>query len=144
MTEKTDYTSSDLKAILRGAGLRASSQRLSVLKFLLENQNHPTAEEILLGLNQDNPTLSRATVYNSLSAFVDKDLVYLLEFKDAESRYDINTFEHGHFKCRKCGAIKDVPFGQDLAWPQLADCQVERRSLLLTGVCDDCLSHKAH
>ena len=47
-------------------GLRLTPQRIAILKYLDGNTSHPTADNIYRDLKQTNPTLSFATVYNTM------------------------------------------------------------------------------
>ena len=48
-----------------------SQPRLLILKYLIENQCHPTVEQIFNALRPEILSLSKATVYNTLNAFIE-------------------------------------------------------------------------
>ena len=60
-------------------------------------------EQIYTVLHKEIPTLSKTTVYNTLNTLIDAGLVKLITIDENETRYDIDTTTHGHFKCESCG-----------------------------------------
>ena len=89
-------------------GFRVTSQRLAVLEFLEGNTSHPSAEEIFQAVKQSHPTISFATVYNTLEMLRNSGEVLELGIDPARRRYDPNTMPHNHIVCGKCGKIGDV------------------------------------
>lgn len=94
--------------LLKNAGLRVTPQRIAILDFMDANRIHATADEIYLTLKQNFPSLSVATVYNTLRAFCEAGIVKELRFGDQASRFDLNTAVHHHLVCEKCGSMVDV------------------------------------
>lgn len=126
---------------LRQHGLRVTPQRYGVYANLLQRQDHPSAEELLLDLNQDAPTSSQATVYSSLKALQGAGLVREVLLEEGVCRYDANMEPHHHFRCRQCGAIQDIAW-QALTTIDLAqlqpDLKAERYEITVHGLCDHC------
>lgn len=89
-------------------GLRLTPQRIAILRFLEGNTNHPTAEDIFKEVKKGNPTLSFATVYNTLQALRDKGEVLEITIDPAKRHYDPNTAPHHHIVCTDCNEIQDV------------------------------------
>jgi len=104
----------DLSTTLINNYIRPSFQRIKVLEYLIKNQFHPTVDRIFKDLQNEIPTLSKSTVYNTLDLFVSVGLVRVLTIEDNETRYDIVTENHGHFKCEECGAIYNFKVDIDL------------------------------
>lgn len=98
----------NLVAMLKEYGIKPSIQRIEILEFLIENRIHPNIESIYSILVDKMPTLSKATVYNTLDLFAKNGLTNRLFIEANEVRYDIRTDRHGHFKCEKCKKIHDV------------------------------------
>ncbi|MGF1571245.1 MAG: Fur family transcriptional regulator [Nodosilinea sp.] len=126
---------------LKSRGLRVTPQRFAVYANLLGRSDHPTAEAILGDLNQMAPTSSQATVYSSLQALREVDLVREVLLEEGVCRYDANVAPHHHFRCRACGAISDIP------WEHLASLdlqtlsprwRVEGYEVTVQGVCNEC------
>ena len=108
------------------------------------NPFHPTAEEVYQGLVNEIPTLSRTTIYNTLNFFAEKGLVKVLNLGHNETRYDLNTDQHVHFKCIKCGRIYDLYLDCNL--PENGDVIdghiIMEREVLLRGICRICKGKK--
>lgn len=125
---------------LRGAGLRASAQRIAVLEFMDGTYSHPTAEEIYRSLLPTYPTLSLTTVYNTVHSLVESGLLREVEIDAANLRFDTASRPaHGHFRCRECGRIFDVTLSAaalDGAVP--AGFEVDTIDVYFKGKCRDC------
>lgn len=104
---------SDLIKALKNKNIRPLYQRIRVFEYLNKNQCHPTAEQIFEGLKREIPTLSKTTIYNALNLFLENGLVRAVNIEEHETRYDIITEKHGHFKCEICGEIIDFSIDFD-------------------------------
>lgn len=49
--------------------IRPSFQRIKILEYLANNNNHPTADEIFKDVVKEIPMLSKTTVYSTLTLF---------------------------------------------------------------------------
>ncbi|MDR2132177.1 MAG: transcriptional repressor [Clostridiales Family XIII bacterium] len=140
----SDYSNEQLDQRMRSAGLRPSSARIHVLRYLEKNRNHPTADRIYKALRPDLPSLSRASVYNSLAALERSGLVRPLTLDGCELRYDAFVEDHGHFRCERCGAIHDFPLAHSEAADLCPDGFLARRKdVLVWGLCPSCLEESA-
>ena len=99
----------NLDSALKSKGLKPTKQRSSVYKVILDKKDHPTADEVLLRVRKELPTISLATVYNCLETLVDCGLVRQVNFDRAPTRFCPNLTPHAHFKCTKTGEIFDLP-----------------------------------
>jgi Fe2+ or Zn2+ uptake regulation protein len=100
-------TDQDAARALREAGLKATPQRLAVLRSLAGDETHPTAQELHERLSGEFPSLSVATVYNTLSALTRIARCIPLEL-GGPLRFDANVEPHDHAVCERCGSIRDV------------------------------------
>jgi Fe2+ or Zn2+ uptake regulation protein len=138
------FTNEKLGQRLRNAGIRPSSARIHVLRYLEAERNHPTVDQIYKALQPGLPSLSRASVYNTLSALERGGLVRPLTISGSELRYDAFVADHGHFCCRGCGTVYDFDRAAHAALPRgLEGFLVERQDLLAWGLCPDCQRPKA-
>lgn len=96
------------------AGLRMTRQRREIYSMLLQEKDHPSANEIFLRAQERIPGLSLATVYNVLEALTSHNLVKQVNFEREPSRYCSNKVEHGHFHDSKTGIIHDITFKQGI------------------------------
>ena len=131
-----------IKTSLQQKGIRPSIQRLKIMEYLHQHvMDHPTAEEIYTALSPEIPTLSRATVYNTLHSFLQAELINSLSVDGLESHYDAIVEQHGHFKCRQCGKIYDFPVSvENLCVKELEKYQIEHKTIIFTGICPQCLT----
>jgi Fur family peroxide stress response transcriptional regulator len=101
-------TTDDLIAHLRDAGLRVTPQRLVIYETLVKDKHHPTAQILFEDLQDTLPSLSQATVYNTLQTMVEMGLVRELGTAgDGTVRYDADISPHAHLVCTGCNSIED-------------------------------------
>ena len=102
--------SSDVSIIeaLRKKGYRATSQRIAICRFALDNREYPTARRIYTAVKKLHPTVSLATVYNTLQVLRELHLVQELSFVKGEMRFDSNVAPHVNVVCLRCGTVSDV------------------------------------
>jgi Fur family peroxide stress response transcriptional regulator len=124
---------------LRSLGLTPTIQRVAVLKYLEETKTHPTAEQVLAAVREKYPTVSRATVYNTLEVLTKAGAILKLSIDSPAARYDADLSPHGHFRCRICGKIDDIQL-PDIAWLQkrIVGHRVETVHAYAYGVCAAC------
>ncbi len=124
----------------RDLEIKLTPQRLALLEYLEGNKAHPSAEDIYLALVEKFPTLSLATVYNTLYTLKGKGMVAPLTVDPDRMRFDPNSAPHDHLMCLRCKKIVDIRVGwfieegEDAArgYEILAD-QVD-----LYGICPAC------
>lgn len=132
----------DLKQELRLKNISLSHQRLKVLEYLTKSQSHPTVDQIFTNLQKDISTLSKTTVYNTLRMLAEAGLVRIITIEDNETRYDIVTENHGHFKCESCGTIYDFSIDIDsLTCKDLNNFQINDKNVYFKGICQRCLAN---
>lgn len=137
-----DYA--QLTALLQQKGVKPSLQRLLLFNYMQHCHTHPTVEQIYADLAAQGQALSKATVYNTLTLFVQKGLLRVVQLDHSEARYDVLTGDHGHFVCEQCGSITDVPIDFAPLDPSFPDVgSVSQRDLFYRGVCKACLSAHA-
>ncbi len=93
---------------LRRAGLKMTPQRIALVKHFAADDSHPTAQSLFERLRPAFPSMSFATVYNTLDALARAGLSSTLRLGHA-ARFDPNTSPHHHAVCDLCGDVRDVP-----------------------------------
>lgn len=130
----------------RKLGLRLTHQRLEIYRELLDAVDHPSAEALHQRLRKKIPTLSLDTVYRTLATFATFGLIHRVETVQSQGRFEVRQNEHHHSICSRCHMIMDfdwsgfetLPLPESIApWGR-----VESRSVVIYGVCHDCLSRK--
>lgn len=123
---------------LRQKGIKASFQRVSILDYLRHTTAHPSVSQIFSDLHPKIPSLSRATVYNTINLFVEKKLVIPVHVDGAEARYDLADPGHAHFHCVSCQTIYDLPIEDMPIPPSLEGFEVQESHLHFKGLCPRC------
>jgi Fe2+ or Zn2+ uptake regulation protein len=98
----------EMLACVRASGLKLTPQRMAIVRELAADPTHPTAQELFERLRPALPTMSFATVYNTLDALASAGLSGTLRLGGA-ARFDPNTDAHHHAVCDRCGAVRDIP-----------------------------------
>jgi Fe2+ or Zn2+ uptake regulation protein len=102
----------DAISILRQCGIQPTPQRIAVVECVLSSTSHPTADDVLLSARQRCPTVSRATVYNTLNLLVEKGLIGMQTIREGAVVFDPNVQKHHHFIDDETGDIYDIPWDQ--------------------------------
>ncbi len=95
---------------LRSYGIQATPQRIAIARVVLGARSHPSAEEVLRAVRRSNPTVSRATVYNTLNLFVEKGLLRAQQIHGATLSFDPIVRPHHHIIDEATGVVYDVPW----------------------------------
>lgn len=138
----SENTSSDYESAVGHGGLRDTPQRRHVYDQLLERRDHPTATELFVRAKQSMPSISLATVYNSLETLVACGLVKQVHVDREPTRYCPNLDEHGHIICDRCSQVFDVDLatGHTMGgnWNLPKGFTVTSYEISLRGVCPTC------
>ncbi len=136
-----------IESMLRRRGLRVTPQRLAIMQFLHGNTDHPTADDIYQAAKQKHPSISLNTVYKTLEAFEEADLVWRFAVGQKQKfHYDPNTTPHPHVTCIRCGNVDDVTGKagdlKDAARSLAKDdgYEVLRVEVNIIALCPDCRS----
>jgi Fur family peroxide stress response transcriptional regulator len=124
-------------------GIKPSFQRLKILEYLLNNTNHPTVDDIYKGVVKEIPTLSKTTIYSTLTLFVESNILRGLYIEEKEIRYDAILSNHGHFKCKKCEEIYDFSIDIDaFQIDELKTFKIKEKGVYFKGICPKCIETK--
>ena len=126
------------------AGLKHSRQRDAIAENLRHRKDHPTADMIYKDIRNVYPNISLGTVYRNLSLLVELGEAKKITTGTGAEHYDGDTHPHNHFICRSCGNVLDMNDFIDCGKIKLLaadqfDGQIEDCSILLYGVCGECL-----
>ena len=92
----------------RDSGLKLTPQRLAILEYLDGNKEHPSAEDVYKAVSRKFPTMSLATVYNTLMTLKQRGLVKELTMDPLRMRFDPQPTPHHHLICMDCRKIIDI------------------------------------
>ncbi|TAN59571.1 transcriptional repressor [bacterium] len=128
----------------KGKGFKLTPQRLSILKFLDGNTSHPTAEDIFKALKKTHPTVSFATVYNTVQALRDRGELQEITIDPEKKHFDPNTAPHHHIMCTACKRVEDVfaDYSSALQLPENVskNFAVSGNHVDFYGICKKCRS----
>lgn len=99
---------------LRRAGLKLTPQRIAIVGQFCRDESHPTAQDLFERLRSSFPSMSFATVYNTLDALARANLAGIVRLpgkRGDAARFDPNTRPHHHAVCDGCGAVLDIVAG---------------------------------
>ncbi len=124
------------------SNLGLTKQREVVLQVIRDAERHLTANEVFDESKRLLPTISFATVYNSLRYLKNCGHIAEVSFGNGASRFDAKTHRHDHAICNRCGKLIDI----DLKMPdelvkravRLSKFKPESLELTLRGLCPEC------
>ncbi len=124
----------------RKLGLKITPQRLAILEYLENTPSHPSAEEIFKCVGEKFPSMSFATVYNTLEILKEKGLIREIYFEPGKKRFDPNIKPHHHMICERCYQIFDVyqKFDMELSKKYSKKFKVTRYQVIFYGICENC------
>ncbi len=124
--------------------LGLTKQRQAVLGAIRKSEKHLTANEVFEAARRLLPSISFATVYNSLNYLKTEGLISEIRFGTDAKLYDRNLKKHDHAICNNCGKLVDMevnlPKGLLEAAANRSNFQAESIELTLRGLCPDCSS----
>ena len=128
---------------MRDAGIRVTPQRIAIYSALIGTDAHPTAKSLYEHLSPGVPSLSLATVYNTLRTLVVHGLVHELgDAGDGCAHYDADLTPHVHLICTCCHQVRDF-FGVSIGGVAAAVAEgsgyrLQGARLAYIGICPQC------
>ena len=127
---------------LKRNGAKITSQRVAILRHLEGRLDHPSADTLFRELSSEFSTMSVATLYSTAQLLSYAGLLKILSIDHKKISLDPNIEPHGHFFCKDCGKIYDIPFDNE----SVRDCaalnediaEVENTELFIYGLCKEC------
>jgi len=134
-------------AVIRGAGVKMTPQRLEIYRATARTGDHPRLETIYRNVRKKMPGVSLDTVYRTLALFLELGLVTKLKPISARGRFDANIAPHHHFVCRRCGSTRDFE-DPDLNVLKIPDSarnlgHVESVHVEVRGLCPACATDQS-
>lgn len=102
------YTRDNLADKLRQHGINPTHQRIEIAHALFSRQAHLSADQVMAIVNEKHSETSKATVYNTLNLFRQKDLVREVIVDPSKVFYDPNTEPHYHIYNVETGELTDI------------------------------------
>jgi Fur family ferric uptake transcriptional regulator len=129
---------------LRGAGLRATRQRLTVLEALRSREDSVTAQDLHMELRQAGEPVGLTTVYRTLTALAEAGFLDTFN-RDSEQAFRLcGDHHHHHLVCEVCNRVEEISAADVERW---VDDVAARYGYRVTahradifGICGDCIA----
>ncbi|MHC4925082.1 MAG: Fur family transcriptional regulator, partial [Planctomycetota bacterium] len=99
----------EVEESLREHGVRVTEPRRVIVEALLRTDGHFTADEVLARMRSRGRSVSKATLYRTLSLLVECGHLEPREFERGSLRYEVVTGRdhHDHMICTGCGTVHE-------------------------------------
>lgn len=133
------------KTLLKANVLKFTKQRELILKFLYDNDDHYTPEEIYMLLKKENPDINIgiATVYRTLALLEDSGIASSISFGAQGKKYELGLKKHhDHLICTSCGTIIEF-FDETIEEQQEKiaakfNFKMTDHTMKIVGLCEKC------
>ncbi|MCE7735026.1 MAG: transcriptional repressor [Candidatus Heimdallarchaeota archaeon] len=133
----------ELVSLLHQKGFKVTPQRFAIFRYLSNNESHPSADIIFADIKKDLPTISKGTVYKTLSMLSEIGVIHELNYGTGPTRYDINTALHINIICPNCGSITDHHSNNiETLWSQISNeigGNIKRQRFEVYQECNECV-----
>lgn len=108
MTRKSEAKLAEIKARIRGAGLRFTGARASVLRTLEKATTPMSHADVVAAVAGEG--FEPSTIYRNLVDLETAGLVHRLDVGDHVWRFELrDDGDHAHFVCGSCGVVECLP-----------------------------------
>lgn len=124
----------------RDRGLKLTPQRIAIFDYLEGNKDHPSAEDIYRSIKKKFPTMSFATVYNTLASLKKTGAIRELTIDPGKKRFDPDMKFHNHLVCVTCRRVVDIEenFKFELPAGMGNDFTLLESRVEFFGLCPEC------
>ena len=127
----------------RSRGLRWTPQRRTVVEVLAGTRGHVTGAELVERCRERDPQTIPSTVYRTLDALEELELVRHGHGPDGREEYHVGPeAPHGHLYCSACGGSWEIaaPQAQTIvrAFRAARDFEVDLSHVTVVGLCANC------
>ena len=135
------------RELLRSHGVQVTAQRIAVLRAVT-NEPHLTADAVTESVRAELGTISRQSVYDTLSVLEGVDLVRRIQPAGSPARFETRVLDnHHHLICRGCGQVVDVDcaVGETPCLTAADDLgfAIDEAEVIYWGYCPECASERA-
>ena len=128
---------------LRGAGLKVTAARVSVLRVLDESADHPRVDQVVARVRSAGVSISTQAGYDVCDALHRAGLARRIDPAGGPARYESRVGDnHHHLVCRSCGAAADVDCAVGhapcLAPSALGGFAIDEAEVTFWGLCPSC------
>jgi Fur family transcriptional regulator, stress-responsive regulator len=139
--------STDYVRMLREHDLQVTAQRLAVLRAVTEHP-HGTANDIADDVRRTIGTISRQSVYDTLTLLTERDIIRRIQPAGSSARYEDRIGDnHHHLVCRSCDCLVDVDCAVGevpcLIPVDAGDFLVDEAEVTYWGICPTCQTNRS-
>ena len=139
--------STDYVRMLREHDLQVTAQRLAVLRAVTEHP-HGTANDIADDVRRTIGTISRQSVYDTLTLLTERDIIRRIQPAGSSARYEDRIGDnHHHLVCRSCDRLVDVDCAVGevpcLIPVDAGDFLVDEAEVTYWGICPACQTNRS-
>jgi Fur family transcriptional regulator, stress-responsive regulator len=140
--------STEYVRMLREHDLQVTAQRLAVLRAVTEHP-HGTANDIADDVRRTIGTISRQSVYDTLTLLTERDIIRRIQPAGSSARYEDRIGDnHHHLVCRSCDRLVDVDCAVGevpcLIPVDAGDFVVDEAEVTYWGICPACQTHRSN
>ena len=122
---------------------RFTEQQRDMVRFIFSQHNHFDADQLIDAMKQDGFSVSRATVYRTLTKLVDAGLLRKLEIGPRMYyEHGYGYPQHEHLRCSQCDKMIEFQSPElDAVLREVCrkhHFNASGHTLLIQGVCSDC------
>lgn len=127
---------------LRDNALQVTAQRLAVLRTVA-GRPHATANDVADGVRHEIGTISRQSVYDTLTLLSERGIIRRIQPAGSSARFEDRVGDnHHHLVCRECDRLVDVDCAVGevpcLIPSESGDFVVDEAEVTYWGVCAEC------
>lgn len=104
--------STSYEQLLRLRGLRATRNRINILRALNRKGFHPTISDLYRRLKENDPDYQHSALYSSLRELTNNGIVRMVMHPAGLECLDGWQTPHHNLICKGCGTFYDLPFDQ--------------------------------
>jgi Fur family transcriptional regulator, ferric uptake regulator len=129
---------------LRERGLKATSERQTLVRAILSSQEHFEPEDLLVSLRQQGIRVGKATIYRTLPLLVDAGILRRAFVGHNRAYYEhcLGATPHDHMICTNCGRVFEFDSSDILQIRERLASQasftVQSHRFQIAGLCRDC------
>jgi len=130
---------------VRSQGGKVTSQRILIWQSLINNREHPTAEELYVQLKPALPGLSMTTLYSALNELVEWGEVKRFDSGDRHIHFDPDVTPHAELICLHCHTVIDAPEIEVASHvpTEIAGFEILNRAEQYYGFCPTCRTQRS-
>lgn len=98
-------SNTEIKAVIRKAGFRATNQRIALLEYLTKVHKPESISQIASALGEQ---MDLVTIYRVVESFVKAGLLRQVDLRKGYPLFEIaDAHDHHHIVCTDCGKVED-------------------------------------